>query len=236
MFRIGICDDAADARMALRGAASRALDARGVQHMVFEFSSGEGVTAWYDKHVGELDLLFLDIEMGDMDGMQAARMLRALDAGLGLVFVTGYADYVFDGYAVGALGYLMKPLKSAQLDEVLTRALGQIYLEERRAFLCRNADGLYRIPHETILYFFSDKRLVTCVTEQRQYPFYGKLDEVQRELGEAFVRVHQRYLVRAAAVERVEGGASVVMGEVMLPISRACAPGALAALARAMLL
>lgn len=235
MLRIGICDDAADARMALRTAVSRALDARGVQHMVYEFSSGEGVTAWHEKHAGELDLLFLDIEMGGMDGMQTARVLRAADTGLGLIFVTGYADYVFDGYAVGALGYLMKPPKPAQLEEALTRALGQVYLEERRAFLCRNAEGLYRIPRTDIHYFFSDKRQVTCVTDRRQYSFYGKLDEVQRELGDGFVRIHQRYLVRAAAVERVEGSASVVLQGEMLPISRACAQSALAALTRAML-
>lgn len=79
--------------------------------------------------------------------------------------------------------------------------------------MCRSGDVRYRIPLEEILYFASDRRRVTCVTARREYTFYGKLDEVAAELGSEFVRVHQRYLVRAAAVERIEGAQVMVGGQ-----------------------
>lgn len=232
MLRIGICDDSADARIALRAALERALERRrNGEASFFEFSSGEGLLRWMEKHAGELDLVFLDIEMGELGGMETARRLREADEGLGLVFVTGYTDYVFDGYSVGALGYLMKPPKPDQLDGVLLRAAEARLLEGDKVFLCRSGETLYRIPKKTILYFASDRRQVRCVAAARTYTFYGKLDEVERDVGKDFVRVHQRYLVRAGAVDRMEGS-SVFVGDEAIPVSRACRSAALAALAR----
>ena len=231
MLRIGICDDSADARIALRAALERALDRRSGEASFFEFSSGEGLLRWMENHAGELELVFLDIEMGELDGMETARRLREADEGLGLVFVTGYTDYVFDGYSVGALGYLMKPPKQDQLDGVLNRAAEARLREGDQVFLCRSGETLYRIPKKRILYFASDRRQVSCVSDARTYVFYGKLDDVERDVGESFVRVHQRYLVRTAAVERLEGSQVFVGGEA-LPVSRACRSAALAALAR----
>ena len=233
MLRIGICDDVYDARLVLRSALERALEARHIQGQFFEFSSGEGLLGWLEPHAGELDLVFLDMEMGELDGMETARRLRALDVGLQLVFVTGYADHVFDGYSVGALGYLLKPPGAEQLEEVLDRAQGALYRDLDRAYICRSGDTYYRIPIANILYFVSDRRQVTCVTEGRDYTFYGKLDGVAEEVGDGFVRIHQRYLVRSGAVDRIEGSEVVLRDGQRLPVSRSCQQSALLALTRA---
>ena len=221
MLRIGICDDVYDARLVLRSALERVLEKRRVQGQFWEFSSGEGLLGWLENHAGELD------------GMETARRLRAADAGLQLVFVTGYADRVFDGYSVGALGYLMKPPKQEQLAQVLDRAQAALIRDLDRAYVCRSGDTHYRIPIANILYFVSDRRQVTCVTEGRDYTFYGKLDAVAEEVGAGFVRVHQRYLVRAGAVDRMEGGEVVLRTGERLPVSRSCQQAALLALTRA---
>lgn len=234
MLRIGICDDSAGARLSLRAALERALERRQSEGRFFEFSSGEGLLRWMGAHAGELDLVFLDLEMGELGGMEAARRLRAADESLQLAFVTGYTDGVFDGYAVGALGYIMKPPRPEQLDSVLERALEALCRDSAGVYICRSGDTLYRIPKKSILYFSSDRRQVTCVSKAREYVFYGKLDSVAQDVGSGFVRIHQRYLVHAAAVGRVEGG-QVYIGDTALPVSRACRPAALAALARAAL-
>lgn len=234
MLSIGICDDNTDARQLLQAAIGRALERRAVEHRVFAFSSGEGLLGWLGKHAGELDLVFLDIEMGGLSGMETARRLRAADEGLQLVFVTGYPDYVYDGYSVGALGYLLKPPRVEQLDDVLVRALAALHRNAGRVFLCRSGDQSYRIPHADILYFYSDRRQVCCVAKTRRYTFYGKLDEVAEAADAGFVRIHQRYLVRAGAVERVSGSEVWVNGEA-LPVSRSCQQAAMLALTRVLL-
>ena len=173
------------------------------------------------------------MELHELDGMETARRLRAADAGLQLVFVTGYADHVFDGYSVGALGYLMKPPKREQLEAVLDRAQGALVRELDRAYICRNGDTHYRVSISNILYFSSDRRQVQCVTEGRTYTFYAKLDAVAAEVGAEFVRVHQRYLVRAGAVDRMESGEVILRNGERLPVSRSCQRSALLALAQA---
>ena len=233
MIRIGICDDNAGARIALEAAVERALERRRSGGAAFfHFSSGEGILQWLDKHAGEMDLVFLDIEMGGLDGMETARRIRAADGSLAKVFVTGYSDYVYDGYAVGALGYLMKPPKPEALDDVLERAALLRLRDEDSVFVCRSGETLYRIPKKSILYFRSERRQIACVAQRRTYVFYGKLDETEASVGEGFVRIHQRYLVRAGAVERMESTQVVLSSGEALPVSRACRAGAMAALAR----
>jgi len=233
MLRIGICDDIYDARLVLRAALERVLEKRRVQGQFREFSSGEGLLRWLESHAGELDLVFLDMEMGELDGMETARRLRAADAGLQLVFVAGYAEHVFDGYSVGALGYLLKPPKAEQLEEVLDRAQAALVRDLDRAYICRSGDTHYRIPIANILYFVSDRRQVACVTAGREYTFYGKLDTVAAEVGADFVRIHQRYLVRTGAVDGMEGGEVVIQtSEPGHPVIRQVVAGDFAGMAR----
>lgn len=236
MLQIGICDDQQQARLTLQWKLERLLDRREIQGHIYKFSSGEGLLGWMKKHPGELDLVFLDIEMQKINGMAAARKLREADSGLQIVFVTGYSDYVYDGYSVGALGYLLKPAREQQLGDILTRALAALYRSSNEVYVCRNGDSFYRVPLTNILYFASDKRQIQCVTNECTYTFYGKLDEVELELtGGEFVRIHQRYLVRAGAVEHMRSSEVTLRGGLLLPISRSCQTSAMTALTRALL-
>jgi len=234
MLRIGICDDEQDMRFALLCKLERILEVRGIACEIYEFSSGVRLIGWYAKHAGLLDLIFLDIEMDGLSGMETAKKLRGYDKNLQMVFVTGHADYVFDGYAVGALDYLMKPPANPRLNDLLSRAMAALHMSSEDVYLCRNSEGTYRIPKASILYFSSDKRQVTCVTRGRSYTFYAKLDEVGGEVGHGFVRVHQRYLVNVAAVERITRTGLQVAGA-SLPVSRAYQKEALLVLTRALL-
>ncbi len=234
MMRIGICDDEIQARQDLRMEVERILEARSTEYAVYDFSSGEGLIGWMGKHTGELDLVFLDIGMQGVNGMETAKILHSSEGGPLIAFVTGYDDYVFDGYTVGALGYVMKPLRGEQIEDVLLRAMGILLTSAEKVFVCRNPEGLYRVPKCSILYFFSDRRKVTCVTSNRRYSFYGRLDETEDAIGKGFVRIHQRYLVRALAVEKVEGSTVTIAGET-LPVSRSYKQYALTAITRALL-
>ena len=229
MLRIGICDDAIESRFALRSALERLSSGC----ICYEFSSGEGVLSWLQKHPNTLNLLFLDIEMNGISGMETARQIRALQIHIPIVFLTGYADYVFDGYSVGAFDYLMKPLKTDKLAQVLTRVQEQ--QEQVTAFVVQNHEGIYRIPFPDIRYFFSDRRLIHLITVHTEYTFYDKLNRVEECLPDEFIRIHQRYLVRIGAIDRIENQA-VFLGSIRLPISRANRQSVLESCARGLLL
>lgn len=231
MLRIGICDDTAAARENLRLLCLKHF--RLEEPEFFEFSTGDGAVRWLKGHPGALDLLFLDIEMPGRSGMEAAEAIRAFDREVLLAFVTGYTDYVYDGYAVGAIGYLVKPVSEEKLSSLLDRAAAALEQRAPAVYTLRNAQGMFKVPLREILYAASDRRQVTLTTSRGDYTFYGKLDDVAAQLGAGFVRIHQRYLVNARAVSAVVG-ASVQVGEARLPISRSLHQQATMALARAM--
>lgn len=219
MLGIGICDDEQEARFTLRCAVERHLERADIPYVIYEFSSGEGLLDWMEKHTDQMDLLFLDIEMRGISGMEAAAKIREKDQRLSLVFLTGYMDYVFDGYTVGALDYLTKPLDAERLGNALSRAQALVYKREPETYTVQNTEGLFRIPLDRILYFMSDRRQVILVTKERRLPFYSRLDDVERQLDRGFVRLHRRYL---ANVKNIDGmvGDLVYVGEDRLPVSR----------------
>ncbi|MCI8528049.1 MAG: response regulator transcription factor [Lachnospiraceae bacterium] len=233
MLRIALCDDETRARDALRIQLEKILD-EGTEEIVYEFSTGAGAVSWLKKHPGEIDLLFLDVEMDKMNGMEAAEKIREFDKNLLLVFVTGYAEYVFDGYRVDALDYIMKPVDLGKLRDLMRRVRECITAEASQVFLLKNTEGTYRFRKKDILYFYSDRRKVILVTGEGEYPFYGKLDEVEAKLHSEFVRIHQRYLVNAAKVSHI-GSKSVEIEEAELPLSRAMKADAVKSLAKMLL-
>lgn len=121
MLRIALCDDEALAREQLSCQIEKLIEDTG-SRIVYEFSSARNAVRWLRNHPGEIDLLFLDVEMKDQNGVEAAKAIREFDRNLMLVFITGYPDYVFEGYQAEALDYIIKPADPEHLFEVLSRA------------------------------------------------------------------------------------------------------------------
>ena len=236
MLRIALCDDEENARDALRIQLEKLMDEL-EDEIVYEFSNGRTCINWLTAHPGEVDLLFLDVEMGKENGMDAAKKIRTVNRNLLIVFVTGYTDYVFDGYQVNALDYLVKPVSPEKLKEVLLRAKELLTPPTDRFFVLKNADGAYRLPWDDILYFYSDRRYIHLVTVIKTYTFYGKLNDIEKQVRNNFVRIHQRYLVNSDNVTFVGGDFVTVDNPACekLPVSRAYKKEASEKLARVLL-
>ena len=151
-----------------------------------------------------------------------------------IVFVTGYTDYVFDGYKVSALDYIIKPASLERIRQLMERVRPLVAQGNEAFFTFQNADGTFKINLKDILYCYSEKRLVHLVTPLKEYTFYKKLDDMEETLGSDFIRIHQRYLVNGISVEQISASAVTVDGR-ELPISRALKEEATKKLARAML-
>lgn len=233
MLRIAICDDEIDARDALRIQLEKIM-IEDSEEIIYEFSSGTNAASWLARHPGEIDLLFLDVEMKGLNGMETAEKIRTFDEQIIIVFVTGYSDYVFDGYRVGALDYLMKPVTEEKLQILLGRVRAKYAQEESQTYTLKTIEGTWRFKISDILYFYSDKRKVCLVTDKGQYPFYARLDEVEGLLSPGFVRIHQRYLINPAHVDYL-GSESVTIHGQNLPCSRKYREPALNKIARSMI-
>ena len=121
-MRIAICDDDGALRSDLRSALDRSLAGRNVRARYQEYTAGERLVA--DAANGDpFDLVFLDVYLEGVDGVSAARALRAVDAAVPIVFLTVSREHAVESYEVRATDYLMKPLDPAAIERVLDRVL-----------------------------------------------------------------------------------------------------------------
>lgn len=220
MISIGICDDEALMRRALRTPLEQKLQLLGEDYRIFEYDSGEALMARPEAEW--LDLLFLDIEMKQLSGIDTARDLRKRDTHTLLIFVTAYPDYVFQGYEVHAFHYILKPYQDAKIQHVLEQALKELGKSREQYFTLEQKSGILKIPAAKILAFSSDRRkIVLSLTDGSTLDFYGKLDTVLDGLPDYFVRCHNRHLVNLNYVTALEKDACIC-GHRQFPVSRSC--------------
>lgn len=232
MLQLAVCDDEKVFRSDLRKILGTELELCGIDYHISEFASGEELIAGLGK--ADCQILFLDIEMKGIDGVETARRLRETKQQLEIIFVTSYADFVFQGYEVRALNYILKPYEPEKIAAVLHTALEALDVEAEKYYVIDQRGGSIRVPLSSVKYFSSDRRTVHAVTTDREYTFYEKLSDLETELPGTFVRIHNRYLVHLKYLEEVRQNTAVVDGE-ELPVSRSCKSGLSIAFAKYML-
>ena len=117
MLRIGICDDERTSAEQLYLTLEPLL--REDEEIIYEFSNGVSAVNWLKRHPGEMELLFLDVEMEPVDGICTAERIRTFDRDIFLVFVTGHEEFVLSGYRVNASDYVIKPVDRERLADLL---------------------------------------------------------------------------------------------------------------------
>lgn len=144
--------------------------------------------------------------MGSMDGVALAKAVRKAGGTMPIVFVTGYSDYIAEGYDVEALNYLMKPVDAAKLFDVLDKAVARMRRDSRCLDL-QCAEGLMRIPLADIRYLDVRRNYVT-VHADRDYTEKRPLGEFEAELGDGFCQVGRAMIVNLRRI-RCVGRSSV---------------------------
>lgn len=232
MLNLVICDDERTLRNDLRKVLETELELCGQTFKIAEFDCGESLVRALNDSV--FDIIFLDIEMKDLDGVATAREIRKRTFAPEIIFVTSYPDFVFQGYEVQALNYILKPYQKEKIISVLHTALERLGRDSEKYYMVESRGQTLRLPLSRIKYFFSDRRSVNAVTAEETHTFYGKLSELETELPENFVRIHNRYLVNLKYVQSIQGNSVQMAGE-ELPVSRSCKQDLAIAFAKYML-
>lgn len=158
-----------------------------------------------DIHAGAgFELLFLDIEMKGMDGIELGLHLRAISYQTLLIYVSGYDQYMRRLFETEPFRFLSKPLNRAELFLVMDKAMERIGRFRREHFTIRFGKNVVSLLCRDILYLESRQRKVIVHTVRGAYSYYHKLDEAQAELEQIssdFVRIHKAYLVNMEHVE-----------------------------------
>lgn len=217
LLHTAICDDARTDRDFIRELLCQWAAARGVTVRAECFSSAEQFLFRYAEDKS-FDLLLLDIEMARMDGVTMARQIRRENEAVQIVFITGFSDYIAEGYDVAALHYLMKPVSREKLFAVLDRAAEKCRRNSRFLSLALGGE-LVRIPLYEIRYLDVRQNYVT-IHAAREYTVKRALSEFEKELGEGFFRAGRGLIVNLRDVLRVTKTEVHLTGGVVLPLPR----------------
>ena len=171
------------------------------------FSTGEELLA----SEGRFDIVFLDIQMDGMNGIEAARSLRERQDEIVLIFITGIKEYVFDAFDLYAFQYLLKPLDEKKFAEVLDRAVKEAGRKKEKRGIFIKARNL-TLAQTDILYIESRGKKVEIHTarDEESIEIYAAMDELEGQLGEGFYRCHRAYIVNMAYITEY-GGDSILL-------------------------
>ena len=228
MTRIAIVEDEAAVREQLAGYVQRYTRQYGIQFEVTMFTDGVEILEDYRP---VYDIIFLDVEMLHLDGMETARRIRELDSDVLLIFITNMAQYAIKGYAVGALDYVLKPVPYFAFSQQLQKAVNQLAKRTRHYLAVPVDGGMRRLDAATIYYIESEGHRVHFYTEDGDFSAPGALKAMEEKLtGRLFARCNSGYLVNLAQVSGVQQN-TVQVGPHELQISRPKRRAFLAALA-----
>lgn len=199
-YKIAICDDSDTDRQYVLNMVDRwAASADHVVH-TDTFASAENFLFHYAEE-SDYDILLLDIEMGAMDGVTMAKQLRKNNDTVQIVFITGYSDYISEGYEVAALHYLMKPVKEEKLCSVLDRAAEKLAKNEKVLHFEVSGEMvrvlIYQIRYADVFGNYVTIHAMLDVTVKMT------LGELEKQLDERFYRVGRSTIINLTQISRV---------------------------------
>lgn len=223
MLRIALCDDESYFLAQEKKIITQYMNERNYPCEIDSFGSGAQLL----DHKSDFcyDILFLDVNMRGMDGIEAAKRIRQNNVSVYIVFVTAFIDYSLEGYKVNAVRYILKD--SRGLEEAIYECMDTIIdsmddVKQKRWF--EFVEGKKRIQLDHIIYIESNLHKLTFhVIEQDEkiYSMYEKLDRIDELLRNShFCRIHKSFLVNFRYVQSIERYAVTLLNGGKIPISQ----------------
>lgn len=216
MIRIAVCDDEELMLLTLKAQINTYMEHQNDEFQVFLFLSAEALL----KSKDTFDIVFLDIQMDGMTGMEAAQKLRERGSNCFIVFITVLKDYVYTAFEVEASDYLLKPVADNRLYRTMDRILNYIECRVENSLIIKKETWLKTIRFEDILYCEAINRKIFVHTKREHIDYYHKIGELEKQLGRDFFRCHRSYLVNLRHVCGYENGMTILENGEHIPVSR----------------
>lgn len=203
MIKIAICDDEEYYRGKIQKLLVSYLTGKHLEHDIRMFLSGEDFLA-EQANLVKYDIVFMDINMNEVDGIETAKRIRSFHSDTYIVFVTAFISYVLEGYKVNAVRYIMKDTLETSVEECMDAVLRKMklqkvsfeFIEGERTLYTDNLLYVESSKHKAVFYYL-ESGLV-------QYQIYDKLDNIEAKLSPyGFLRIHKSYLVNMRHIQKI---------------------------------
>lgn len=167
------------------------------------------------------DIIFMDIEMPHLDGMEAAKKLRKLDDVVTLIFVTNMANYAIKGYEVDALDFIVKPVRYSTFRMKFKKAIERISTNEDIEIVVSRRSGIVRLTSRQIIYIEVVGHKLTYHLTDGVIEGHGSLTDLEKQLHISnFLRCHSSYLINPQYISHVQGYNVTMTNGTELRVSR----------------
>lgn len=216
MLNISICEDENIQALYLESLIKEHLDNLKIEYNINLFNSGEELIKKYNKYT---DILFLDIKMRGLSGMDTAKEIRKFDKNIEIIFTTALQEYVFEAYEVKAFRYLLKPIDKNLLCNYLDLCIKEINHKSKKICL-KYKSNLLILNLDDILYAEVIQKNTTIYTKDNSYSLKISLKDLENTINSSsFFKCHNSYLVNMDKVNSINPN-FVTIGKYTIPISR----------------
>lgn len=221
MIKVAICEDSKMDRDILQRIIEHLLKERELSFQMDVFDSGESLVMGYSNR--PCDLIFLDVFMGEIDGIEAGRKIRESDQSVEIVYCTMSKDFAIAAYEIHAMGYLLKPYEPKKIEEILDYYLQKHPQESQKFIEVKSQRKSVIIPYKDIIYMESDNKVVYIHTTNRgDIKIYHRLNALENKIrDERFLRCHQSYFVNMQYVAQIVDSDFIMENGSMVPIRKA---------------
>ncbi|SHI75705.1 LytR/AlgR family response regulator transcription factor [Pseudobutyrivibrio xylanivorans] len=176
-----------------------------------------------DDYKGQFDIILLDIQMKHLDGMAAAEKIRKIDSDVIIIFITSTVQYAVQGYAVDALGYVLKPVPFTQFEQLFDKATSRVKAKQQHVYIKVSVDDKQiKLDCDDVLYIESQRNNVIIHCEEADYTTAGPLKKFEEMLSpHGFSKCHNAYIVNLSCVDAIQKEEVLLKYGITLPISRA---------------
>jgi len=216
MLKIAVCDDEKEFCDLLKEMLCKVMKSLGGQFSLKCYTD----TDEFRKTMPDFDIIFMDIRMAGINGMELAKMLRADGYDKALIFITAFQEYVFDAFELEATDYLCKPVREQKLRRAVERAIEKVRGAEEKSLFIQTLHWCKSVKLKTILYCEVMNRKIYLHTTNEVIDYYGKIEELEGQLDHRFFRCHRSYLVNFDYVMTYAEGQVVLESRECIPVSR----------------
>lgn len=217
MVHIAVCDDEAYMSDQIQKMASDFFRSKNVETAILQFSSGTELL----KYKKPIDILFLDIQMEDLDGMETARKLRKRKFQGFLIFITVLKELVFQSFEVQAFDYLVKPVEEGQFQKTMERLFSSMKQAGEANLLIQKGYESHIISLEEIVFCeIIDRKIYLHLASSGVIDYYDRIEHLEARLGSSFFRCHRSYLINLKYLKSYKNGIAYMEGGKEIPVSR----------------